>query len=633
MNAFLQTLRKEPLLADGAVGSYLFELTGRLSETNHVYEAFNLDHPEQVLQVHFAYLQAGASCLTTNTFGANPTQLTPLGQGGRTRELNQAGAELARRAIEEYYGRTGDRRESCFVLGSVGPTLEEDEPPEALEGIYGEQIEALVDGGVDAILFETFTSFPHLAGLVRLVREQAPDLPVVAQMALHQEPDRTWNQDPIRFVQELARLGAPVVGVNCCAPWEAVAFLDAVEQLPEVREGKILLSVMPNGGDFRRIGHRFLTGVNPEFMGRFARQAADRSVRLSGGCCEVHPPHIREMHNYLRSRRAGAGVQVVQPAGRLEPAGDEIKRRNGPFSKKLKEGSFVVSVEMLPARGTGGLKGRISFVEELAGSGLADALDITDGSRGIPLMPPGDFIGVIRERLDWRGKDRLELIPHFTARDLNLMGLQSRLIGYWARRIHNVLFVTGDPPKMSPSYPRSTAVFDLDSVALIRYTHAFLNAGVDFGGQPLGRQSDPRTRFTIGSGFEPEAVDVERELDKLRRKIDAGVDYLMTQPAFRFEPLSVLEPFRDRAGILVGVLILTSLAHAERMAQVPGVIVPDPILERMGRYEVPGDQARAGQEIAVEQIRWIRREGWAGLYLMSPSSHQPVIEALRGGLS
>jgi methionine synthase / methylenetetrahydrofolate reductase(NADPH) len=633
MSHFLDHLKTSPLLADGATGSYLFERTGRLSEMNHVYEAFNADRPEQILQVHLAYLQAGARCLTTNTFGANPTHLVPVDQGSRVAELNRAGVRVARRAIDAYREQTGNP-DDFFVIGSVGPAREDIKSAEGIAELYQEQFEALASEGIDAILLETFTSLAQIDALVRQLQSLAPDLPTIIHMALHQTADGAWNQDPRQFVETAVDLGIPVVGTNCCAPWEAEAFLDAVENLEAVREGEIQLSVMPNGGDFQRIGHRFLTGVNPEFMGRFARDVANRGVRLIGGCCEVHPPHINEMHNYLQSRQVGGPVvQVVESSAALQPTGDAVKKGNGRLSQKLMTGEFAVSVEMLPSRGTGGLKSKIDFVAELAASGLADALDLTDGSRGIPLMPPGDLIGVIRERLGWSAEDRLEMIPHFTARDLNVMGLQSRLIGYWARHIHNVLFVTGDPPKMSPTYPRSTAVFDLDSVAMIRYAHSFLNAGVDFGGQPLGKQKNPRTRFTIGSGFEPEAVDLEREIEKLERKIDSGVDYIMTQPAFRFEPLETVAPFRDRTAFLIGVLILTSLGHAQRMAQVPGVIVPNSVFARMEKFEGTGDQAKVGQEVAVEQVRWIKEQGWSGLYLMSPSTHKPVLDVLVEGLS
>ena len=220
------------------------------------------------------------------------------------------------------------------------------------------------------------------------------------------------------------------------------------------------------------------------------------------------------------------------------------------------------------------------------------------------------------------------MIPHFTGRDLNIMGIQSRLMGYYLNRIHNVLFITGDPPKMSPTYPRSTAVFDADSISMIRFAHSCLNSGVDFGGNPLGKHEDPRTHFTIGTGFEPEAVNRERELDRLKKKIESGADYVMTQPAFREEPLEILTPFREKIPILVGVMIITSLKHAERISEIPGVVMPGRILERLRAYETPEDQFKAGCEIAAEQIHRIIKDGWPGLYLMSPSSHRPVLKVL-----
>lgn len=625
MSLFLDTLQTQPLLADGALGSYLFERTGRLSEQNHLYETFNIERPDLVRQIHLEYLQAGARCITSNTFAANKTHLpeAPIG------DLNREGARIARQAIDEYRQQT-QRREPFFVLGSIGPTLAMRESPLEARDIYREQIEALA--GVDALLLETFTSLLHVVAILEILQSILDAPPAIVHMALHQRGGE-WNQDPQLFAKTAADLGAKVIGVNCCTPGEATAFLTSIQDLKPVQDGQVQLSAMPNGGDFQRIGHRYLTGVNPEYMGRFARLIAQQGAHLIGGCCEVHPTHIHEMHNYLQSLIAGEQDRVIArplPQG-LPSCPSADKRHNGAFSRKVIDGEFAVSVELLPPRGTGGLKSRLAFVAELAASGLADALDITDGSRGIPLMPPADFVQLIRQRLGWT-TDPLELIPHFTSRDLNVMGLQSRLIGYWANRIHNVLFVTGDPPKMSPTYPRSTAVFDLDSVALIRYAHAYLNAGLDFGGQPLGTHPDPRTHFTIGSGCEPEALDATREFARLERKIDAGADYIMTQPAFNLTALMDLEAYRQQVPIVVGVMLLRGLEHAQRIAQVPGMTVPEAIFTRLQQFDSAADQAKAGIELAAEQARWVRDQGWAGLYLMSPSAHQPVLAVLKQSL-
>ncbi len=631
MSEFITSLRAAPMLADGANGSYLFERTGRLSETNHVYEALNIANPEAIREVHFAYLQAGARCLTTNTFGANRTQLDVLGEGDRVSELNRAGVERAHEAIETFKTETGSEQR-YYVLGSIGPTRGDVPSRDRVRAIYREQVEALIAAGVDALQAETFNSLEHVRTLLELIAELPEAPPVIVQMALHELPGGGWNLRPELFVETAAGLGAQVVGANCCAPWEASAFVQAVTGLDVVRRGEVLLSAMPNAGGFQRIGHRYMTDVNPEFMGKLARRFAEQGVRLIGGCCEVHPAHIQEMHNYLQGRRAGRRTVEVVARNALTPAGPAEKMDNGSFSRKILSGEFAVSVEMLPARGTAPniLRQKIEFVRELAECGLADALDVTDGSRGIPLIPPGDFIAAIRDTLHWTATqgDGLEFIPHFTTRDLNMMGLQSRLMGYHCQRIHNIILITGDPPKMSPTYPRSTAVFDVDSVGMVNLTHGHLNAGVDFGGQRLGRHDDPRTHFTIGTGFEPEALDSAREIEKLANKIDGGADYIMTQPAFGYEPLAILEPYRERTPILIGVMILTGLAHARRVGQVPGVTIPRTVYERLQAFERPEDQARVGREIAIEQIRWIREAGWSGLYLMSPASLHPVIEVL-----
>lgn len=631
MSEFLNALRNGAVLADGATGSYLFELTGRLSEPGHIYESLNESNPDLVRGLHLAYLQAGARTVTTNTFDANVTGLERSGLGDKAGEINSSAIQLARESVEQYRKETGSD-DPIFIIGSIGPANRFGESPGDIEQNYGAQVDAFIDGDVDAILIETFTSLIEAENLVRLVHGRDKSVPVIVHMALKMWSDgEHWDIDPQEYVRRIAAVSASVVGVNCISPWDALAFIDAVRDLPEVTNGKVLLSAMPNAGGFERIGSRFMSRVNPEFMGQNARALAGSGARLIGGCCEVHPDHIREMAGYLLSRRPRSAEAISTRS--MEPVGDDVKRLNGRFSEKVKTGQFAISLEMVPPRGTGPrlLQSKIDFIKELADSGIADAVDITDGSRGIPLMPPGDLIALVRERLGWTEEtgDGIEMIPHFASRDLNTMGIQSRLIGYNARRIRNVLYITGDPPKMSPTYPRATPVFDMDSIQMIRLTHEMLNAGVDFGGQPLGRQPDPRTRFTIGTGYEPEALDIESEIAKLRMKLEAGADYVMTQPAFTEAGLSHIERFHEEVPVLIGVMVLTSLAHAHRFAQVPGVHMPESIFERIGRFDDVEDQGKAGLELALEQTRRIKSQGWGGLYLMSPASPKPALEVLK----
>lgn len=623
MSQFLAALKSRTLVGDGATGSLLFQRTGRLSEENHVYESFNCDQPNLVLDVHSAYVEAGVDCLTTNTFGANPHALRRYGLQDRTTDLNHAGAALAKNAFAQAH-RDG------FVLGSIGPTASSARTPEELRAVYCDQIHALCAASVDALILETFADLTVLESVISLVREQS-DIPVIAEVTLRISHNQAEGHIlPDEFAQRMHAAGASIIGVNCSSPADVEAFSRQLRDQPAVQNGDLQLSAMPNIGGLQWRGNRVINLSNPEFMGRLGRSLCNIGVSLIGGCCEVHPDHIREICNYTRSRQTRHVIDMKQEQpgpNHPKPTGPEEKAANGPFSQKLFANEFAVSVELLPPRGTAPsvIEGKLDFVRALLASGEADAIDLTDGSRGIPLMPPGDFARVIREQADPEGK--LEIIPHFTSRDLSTLGLQSRLIGYHWTGLRNVLFITGDPPKMAPGYPRATAVFDLDSTDLIHLTHHSLNAGQDFGGRPLSKRGS-RCQFTIGTGFEPEAVEPENELQKLQRKLDAGADYVLTQPAFRFEPLDALAPYRDRTRILIGVMVLTSLGQAERVAQVPGVCIPDQVMQRLARYESTDDQAKAGRDLAIEQARWVRQNGWNGLYLMSPSGHSAILDIL-----
>ena len=629
---FVEAIRKETLLCDGAIGSLLFDRTGRLSEHNHNYESFNIDRPEIVADIHLEYLQAGAQVITTNTFSCNLAHLSLHNQSHRLREINQAGVQRVRDAIQLYEEQQGEHRK-VFIAGSMGPTPNANESPEEACSIYTPQVEAFVESGVDAILLETFTSLQHVRTVLEIIKRIEFPPAVIVHMALKKNSKDTWDLDPLKFVEETAKLGACVVGVNCCAPSVAHSFLQATREIERVVENEIHISLMPNAGDFQRIGHRYLTGINPESMGKFARRSMIGGAKLIGGCCDVHPEHIHEMHNYLRAD-SPSKIFIPKPNdSRTEAIADSVRSKNGTFSKKIFSGEFAVSVELLPSRGTGGIKSRLNFIKSLIESRLSDAIDITDGSRGVSLMAPTDFIQLIRRRLNWSNDDPIELIPHFTMRDLNSLAIQSRLVGMWANDVHNVLLISGDPPKMAPTYPRSSAVFDLDSKSVIYYVKNNLNRGIDFGGYKLGLQKNPQTKFTVGSGFEPEALNMQRELEKLRGKIDAGVDYIMTQPTFNKKVTDLLQSFRNRSSFLIGVMILNGLEHAKRMASVPGVVIPIEVFSKITHYDKIEDQKKVGAEIASEQIRWAQAEGWAGIYLMSPASHEKIIQVLDEGLS
>jgi methionine synthase / methylenetetrahydrofolate reductase(NADPH) len=619
---FLDTLRAGTVLADGGIGSLIFQLTGRLASAEFVYEALNLRNPALIKGIYASSLAAGATVLTTNTFVANTAELEIAGIADQTRRINQAAVEIAHDAISEYKREYSESSAHFFVIGSIGPGGDGAE-------VYAVQIDALIESGVDAILLETFTDIELALEITRAISSRSEAPPVIVHGAI--DPgvgeNQVWPIAPATFATRAAEAGAAVAGINCVAPWAAAEFVSEAKEAPEVVSGELLLSAMPNAGGFERIGHRFLARANPEYMGTLARQLGDSGASLVGGCCEVHPEHVREMSAYLKSR--GSSVSAGLPSNESRGADqsdhrskDDPRSANGEFTRKILSDEFTISVEMVAPTGADSkaLDLRARMVKEFVEEGLADAVDITDGSRGLPLVPPGDLVDLIRRRLEWHSNDHIEFIAHFAARDLNTLAVQSRLMGYYLRGIKNVLFVTGDPPKMSPTYPRSTAVFDMNSVQMIRATAAQLNQGRDFGGNPLGGELDSGTDFMVGTGFEPEAINMSLELERLQAKIDAGADYVMTQPVFDNSALRSIEPFRKSIPVLPGVMVLRSASHAKRIAEVPGVNLPQSVIERMGKFTEPADQAKVGLDLAISQAQSYRSEGWAGIYLMSPAS-------------
>jgi methionine synthase / methylenetetrahydrofolate reductase(NADPH) len=619
-SAFLDALRTGTVLADGGIGSLIFQLTGRLASAEFTYEAQNLRNPALIKGIHSSSLAAGATVLTTNTFAANETDLTAAGAANQLVEINETAVRLAREAISEYQTEYSIQDVNYYVVGSIGPGGTD-------ATAYSRQIDTLIGSGVDALLLETFTDIELAMQITSEIagRDNAP--PVIVHGAL--DPgvgeNHQWPIEPAEFASRAAAAGAAVAGINCVAPWVAAEFVNEAKLSPVVVYGDLLLSAMPNAGGFERIGHRFLARANPEYMGILARQLGDSGASLVGGCCEVHPEHVREMSGYLKSRISSTTIDssTAEPS-LVNKDKSQIDRRktNGEFSRKLLSGEFAISVEIVAPTGadSAAIDLRARMIQQFVDEGLADAVDITDGSRGLPLVPPGDLVELIRRKLDWREQDKIEFIAHFAGRDLNTLAVQSRLIGYHLRGITNVLFVTGDPPKMSPTYPRSSAVFDMNSVQMIRATTGQLNQGRDFGGNPLGGDYETGTQFTIGTGFEPEAINMALELDRLQAKIDAGADYVMTQPVFDGPALESIEPYRQTVSILPGIMVLRSVAHARRIAEVPGVNLPNNVIDEIARFDEQADQAKVGLELAINQANAYRAEGWAGIYLMSPAS-------------
>jgi methionine synthase / methylenetetrahydrofolate reductase(NADPH) len=580
--SFLSELDRRVLVCDGAMGTMLY---ARGIFLNRSFDELNLTKPDLVSEVHEIYIRHGSDVIETNTFGANRVKLGVFGLGDQVHEVNLRGARLARHAA----------RDQAWVAGSIGPLGVRVEPwgrtgVDEAEAIFAEQARALVEGGVDLFVLETFRDVNEMSAAIRGVRSVC-SLPIVAQMTTEEDGNTTDGVAPETFVPELERHGADVVGLNCSVG--PAPMLDTIERLAKV--ATVRLSAQPNAGKPREIEGRNIYLCSPEYMASYARRFIDAGVRLVGGCCGTTPEHIREIKQAVRAlslKRVGPGTRSgeVLPANPGPPPAIVPRAAKSRMGNALERGTFVVSVELVPPRGYRA-EALVEQARQLRILGV-NLVNIPDGPRATGRMSALAAAVMVEQQ-------GIETILHYACRDRNMIGMQSDLLGAHAMGLRNVLLVTGDPPRVG-DYPDATAVYEVDSIGLTNLV-AKLNRGQDIGGQPIGQP----TAFHIGVAANPGAFDTEQELRRFAYKIEAGAEFAITQPVFDVEALrSFLGRVGDRSiPVLAALTPLESLRHAEFMAnEVPGVIVPAETLERMRLAEEAGRARDEGLEIASELV-------------------------------
>src|SRR5881296_2793698 len=598
-NPFLERLRRGPLLGDGAMGT---QLHARGVSFERSFDELNLTEPKIVEEIHRAYISAGAELIETNTFGANRIKLARHGLEGRVRDINFRAVKLAREAREI----TG---EPVFLAGSVGPIGQQLEPIGRISiaqatAAFEEQIAALLEGGADLLVLETFTNLPELLAAVAAARRTA-DLPIVAQMTFAEDGLTLSAEEPSQVVQALERAGVDVIGVNCgVGPQVALQVLEAMRQ-----ETRHPLSGQPNAGLPARVEGRFF------YFATFARQAADLGVAYIGGCCGTTPAHIAAMRAALKPVATSARIQRPAPSTAiaidLNPA-EQLPPT--PFAQRLAAGAFVVSVEIDPPRGLNPAK-CIAGAELIKAAG-ADAINIGDSPMARVRMSALSLALMIRQQVG------IDTLIHFTSRDKNLMALQAELIGAHALGIRNIIALTGDPARIG-DYPSETGVWDVDSIGLIKILQR-LNEGYDWLGTSIGKPAS----FTIACAVNPSADDLDHEIDRFRQKIEAGAHVAMSQPLYDRE---TLERFFLKTGplpipFLLGVLPLQSSRHAEFMHnEVPGIVVPQQLRERMRRA---GENGIAEGLAQSRELLEDTRDLVQGVYLMPSFGRYEVVAEL-----
>jgi methionine synthase / methylenetetrahydrofolate reductase(NADPH) len=602
---FLQRLKRGPLLGDGAMGT---QLHARGVSFERSFDELNLTEPKIVEEIHRAYIAAGAELIETNTFGANRFKLARHGLEHKVREINLRAVKLAREA-REIAG------EPTFLAGSVGPIGQQLAPIGRIslaqaQGAFKEQIEGLLEGGADLLVLETFTNLPELLAAVSAAR-QTTDLPIVAQMTFAEDGLTLSAEEPSQVVQALERAGVDVIGVNCgVGPQVALQVLETMRPLTTLP-----LSGQPNAGLPARVEGRFFYFATPEYFGTYARQAADLGIAYIGGCCGTTPAHIAAMRAALRpaSHKPAAQHTASPPAITIDltPA-DQLPPT--PFAQRLRDGAFVVSVEIDPPRGLNPAK-CIAGAELIKEAG-ADAINIGDSPMARVRMSALSLAVMIQAQVG------IDTLIHFTSRDKNLMALQAELIGAHALGIRNIIALTGDPPRIG-DYPSATGVWDVDSIGLIKVLER-LNQGYDWLGTSIGKPA----AFTIACAVNPTAEDLDQEIARFKQKIEAGAHVAMSQPLYERE---TLERFFEKSGpipipFLLGVLPLQSSRHAEFMHnEVPGIVVPKQLRDRMRKA---GENGIAEGLQQSRQLLEETKDLVQGVYLMPSFGRYEVVAEL-----
>ena len=575
------------MVADGAMGTMLYS---RGVFINRCFDELNLAQPDLVRQIHREYVKAGAEILETNTFGANRARLAAFGIAEKLSAINQAGVRVAREAAADSH---------AYVAGAIGPLGLRIEPlgptsfTEARE-IFREQADALLEGGADLLILETFGNLGELREAVQAAHEASGGaVPIIAQVTIDDFGHLPGGTDPETFTREMDSWPVDVIGLNCSVGPKAT--LETIELMMQYSTKP--MSAMPNAGLPTRVEGRNMYLCSPEYMAQYARRLLWAGVRIIGGCCGTTPDHIKLIRSETRSLQPAAkklAVTVETAHAKVHALAAVPMAQKSKLGAKLAAGKFVSFVEIVPPRGVDA-KLEIDGARRCAEAGI-DCINVPDGPRASARLSAQVTCQLIQQQAG------IEPVLHFCCRDRNILGIQSELLGAHAAGVRNLICITGDPPRMG-LYPDATAVFDVDAIGMVNIVNN-LNHGLDIGGNPMGSQ----TAMLIGVGANPGALNMEEEIRRLDWKAEAGAEYIVTQPVF---DLDLLEAFLKRIAhikipVICGIWPLTSYRNAEFMVNELRVPVPPQFMDRMQRVDNAEKAREEGVNIAREMAVRVR---------------------------
>jgi homocysteine S-methyltransferase len=583
---FRDQLSQRVIVADGAMGTMLYS---RGVFINRCFDELTLSAPDMVRQIHQEYVKAGAEIIETNTFGATRIRLAAHGLAEKTEVINRAGVKLAREAA----------RDHAWVAGAVGPLGVRIEPlgPTSFaeaRAAFREQIDALVEAGVDLLILETFANIDELREAVTAARESAGnEMAIIAQVTIDDFGHLPGGTAPESFTREMDALPVDAIGLNCSVGPKAA--LETVELMMQYSSKP--MSVMPNAGVPQRVEGRNIYLCSPEYMAQYARRMLWAGVKIIGGCCGTTPEHIKLIRQETRSLQPAQkklNVTVEEPKAKTHALDAVPVEKKSQLGAKLAAGKFVAFVEILPPRGVDASR-EIEGAKLCAQHGI-DCINVPDGPRASARMSAQVTCQLIQQHAG------IEAVNHFCCRDRNILGIQSELLGAHTAGVRNLICITGDPPRMG-AYPDATAVFDVDAIGLVNIANN-LNHGLDIGGNPMGSQ----TALLIGVGANPGAMNMDEEIRRFDWKVEAGAEYVVTQPVF---DIDLLEEFLRRTAhskipVVCGIWPLTSFRNAEFMVNELRVPVPEEYMERMRGADSAEKAREEGVAIAREMTARVR---------------------------
>jgi homocysteine S-methyltransferase len=619
LKPFLEALDERALIADGATGTMLYAKGVFL---NRCFDELNLTQPDLVADLHQAYVRAGADVIETNTFGANRVKLASFGLESKLAAINEQGARVARAAA----------RDQAYVAGAIGPLGIRVEPfgktgLDEAEEIFREQAAALASGGVDLFMLETFRDLSELGAAVRACRSAAPTLPIVAQLTTGDDGHTLDGMPPERFTPVLESFGADVIGLNCSVG--PAAMLETLEHMAAVSPSA-KLSAQPNAGRPRDVEGRNIYLSSPEYMASYARRFIASGVKLVGGCCGTTPEHVRAiklaaraLRPVARAAKGASGAAAVASPGIAAVGIDGVKpiprQHKSRFANALARGQFVITVDLAPPRGYA-CTTMIEQARELKIRGV-DAITIADQGSGGRMSPLA--MAVLIEQ-----QAGVETVLQHSCRDYRLATLQSSLLGAHAMGVRNLLLVTGDPIQRGEYPDANPSVLEVDSIGLTNAVTR-LNQGIDIGGQAIGKP----TSFHTGVMANPASMTFDEEIRRFLYKVEAGAEFAVTRPIYDPADLELFLKRIDgaRIPIVVGLRPFESLLQAEFLAnEVPGIRVPDRLVERMRRAEADGRALDEGLVIARELIEAVRPLA-NGLQIIPPMGRADLVLDLLEG--